>query len=976
MPSKITKRTIKQIGGKSKKNVKKINKKSSGKIQKKINKKSSGKIQKKIMLTKKRLFKKYIGGAGVKKSFADVYNKNNKIYIYADVPDGRKSLYKDDLYNKTGVKDTIVIEDILYEISEIKSNKLIEFDKQFVKYYGDDNNKEKYTIIETEKGKGKGKKDEKDIISIFKKKMEENKIDEELLKDARARLVAEAEPEAEPTPSPTQSRSHSQSQSQSHSQSQSESNSEENLSSGGEEEHDEEEKISELPVVETKGVEAAEKKKKEEDEISVDEDVEDDEEEEKAVNISNDEADFDRDVNRNVQDLGAVAEPINQYSTRVSKKYPCQVSYYIGFWNRDIIAKRPNHLFVFSENENAYQKTLQGHTDEQHTTQANIRGETNAFAFVCGRDYGFDGGWRDNEHLQQCDVRLKRDVSRLATELTKYERIVFSSGGMGRGIYKYDKPETGSTQILKKIEDTLFRNFGYTYPPVEEDVDKEEEDETTDDNLDMSDIQRDENGVFRQYGRREMGDGEQEQEQEEHIEEELYKMGDECKTNDHCESKCCDKNLNECVNALACKKIEKEKAKIEDDEGNEEEEEEDDEGNEEEEEDDEGNEEAESRSEEKSKLNPNAHAFEPNSNRLNSSANQKLDTIPEEPEEAEAAAEELSKNEIVDEHSVIVEHDEDDEKMSELPVIETKGAEVVEEEQVVEEEEDDEDEEKKRQQKINMYENQINNFDDLDGLEKLKDSNEFELDMIDEQIKEKIEGKIRERRKKIFKDKLNDIDDIDDLKQWKEDSEVDRLDDKELENLLKERQKVVFIKNIEKMDKVFSTAREKKKKIKILEKKLEEISKKEKEKDKDIRKTKEKFKKNNSKEEKLKVAKILVQLKGLKKKYKTRKKTEGKNLLKSKKEYKDSFKPFYIKEFYENSDKQEQEKWIIDHLNKNPIVGGKKKKKIIVKKIARKHRGIVQIGGNKGRLRKGYKYTGKKLKSGLPQIIKCRINKF
>ena len=42
-------------------------------------------------------------------------------------------------------------------------------------------------------------------------------------------------------------------------------------------------------------------------------------------------------------------------------------------------------------------------------------------------------------------------------------------------------------------------------------------------------------------------------------------------------------------------------------------------------------------------------------------------------------------------------------------------------------------------------------------------------------------------------------------------------------------------------------------------------------------------------------------------------------------------------------------------------------------KIARKHRGIVQIGGNKGRLRKGYKFSGKKLKSGLPQIIKCVI---
>ena len=55
--------------------------------------------------------------------------------------------------------------------------------------------------------------------------------------------------------------------------------------------------------------------------------------------------------------------------------------------------------------------------------------------------------------------------------------------------------------------------------------------------------------------------------------------------------------------------------------------------------------------------------------------------------------------------------------------------------------------------------------------------------------------------------------------------------------------------------------------------------------------------------------------------------------------------------------------------------GGKKKKKVIVNKIVRKHRGIIQTGGNKGRLRKGYKYTGKKLKNGLPQITKCKINK-
>ena len=41
------------------------------------------------------------------------------------------------------------------------------------------------------------------------------------------------------------------------------------------------------------------------------------------------------------------------------------------------------------------------------------------------------------------------------------------------------------------------------------------------------------------------------------------------------------------------------------------------------------------------------------------------------------------------------------------------------------------------------------------------------------------------------------------------------------------------------------------------------------------------------------------------------------------------------------------------------------------KKI-RKHKGIIQIGGNKGRLRKGYRYSGKKLKSGLSQIIKVK----
>ena len=53
------------------------------------------------------------------------------------------------------------------------------------------------------------------------------------------------------------------------------------------------------------------------------------------------------------------------------------------------------------------------------------------------------------------------------------------------------------------------------------------------------------------------------------------------------------------------------------------------------------------------------------------------------------------------------------------------------------------------------------------------------------------------------------------------------------------------------------------------------------------------------------------------------------------------------------------------------VEGGKKKKTKKTKKV-RKHQGITQTGGNAGRLRKGYKYSGKKLKSGLPQIIKCK----
>ena len=62
--------------------------------------------------------------------------------------------------------------------------------------------------------------------------------------------------------------------------------------------------------------------------------------------------------------------------------------------------------------------------------------------------------------------------------------------------------------------------------------------------------------------------------------------------------------------------------------------------------------------------------------------------------------------------------------------------------------------------------------------------------------------------------------------------------------------------------------------------------------------------------------------------------------------------------------------------------GGKKSKKtkkilkkIVGKKIVRKHRGIIQIGGNIGRLKKGFKFSGKRLKSGMPEILKVKSKK-
>jgi len=41
-------------------------------------------------------------------------------------------------------------------------------------------------------------------------------------------------------------------------------------------------------------------------------------------------------------------------------------------------------------------------------------------------------------------------------------------------------------------------------------------------------------------------------------------------------------------------------------------------------------------------------------------------------------------------------------------------------------------------------------------------------------------------------------------------------------------------------------------------------------------------------------------------------------------------------------------------------------------KKVRKHKGIIQSGGNKGKLKKGFKYTGKRTKTGLPIIKKTK----
>ena len=54
-----------------------------------------------------------------------------------------------------------------------------------------------------------------------------------------------------------------------------------------------------------------------------------------------------------------------------------------------------------------------------------------------------------------------------------------------------------------------------------------------------------------------------------------------------------------------------------------------------------------------------------------------------------------------------------------------------------------------------------------------------------------------------------------------------------------------------------------------------------------------------------------------------------------------------------------------------PIGGGKKKIIKSTKKV-RKHQGIYQRGSKKGKLKSGFKYSGKKTKTGLKIIVKVK----
>ena len=76
--------------------------------------------------------------------------------------------------------------------------------------------------------------------------------------------------------------------------------------------------------------------------------------------------------------------------------------------------------------------------------------------------------------------------------------------------------------------------------------------------------------------------------------------------------------------------------------------------------------------------------------------------------------------------------------------------------------------------------------------------------------------------------------------------------------------------------------------------------------------------------------------------------------------------------------KKKKEPWMSSRRKKILEMENKKKEEEkktdggsrIYKKFPRKHKGIIQNGRNMGKLHKGYKYNGKKTKTGLSIIVK------
>ena len=101
----------------------------------------------------------------------------------------------------------------------------------------------------------------------------------------------------------------------------------------------------------------------------------------------------------------------------------------------------------------------------------------------------------------------------------------------------------------------------------------------------------------------------------------------------------------------------------------------------------------------------------------------------------------------------------------------------------------------------------------------------------------------------------------------------------------------------------------------------------------------------------------------------------------------DLYKNEIIQNYLKTKKDESMKKWAEDFNKKIKAGGSIKRKKKLSRTVSggknkirktkktRKHRGIVQTGGNKGKLRKGYKYTGKKLKNGSAEIKKVKKNK-